>query len=130
MMTSTKVKVRLKISIFIKQVAQVMPQPHEFSIRGDCVNSFCLLTCLPIEEYMAMLKAANPVSMKNKKLGGYIFEMSKDVWNNFLQDQVRIAETTKAKIKIQTLKIVSQGECKGPKCGRVHLICISFCDFF
>ncbi len=49
-MTSIKVKVRLKISLFIKQVAQVMPQPHAFSIKGDCVNSFCLLTLLPIEE--------------------------------------------------------------------------------
>ncbi len=108
---------------------------HSFSIRGDYLNSFCLPTLLPLEEYTTMLKASILVSTKHKKLGRYIFVTSKDVWNNFLQvygllewDQVGITETIQAKRKIQTLKKVSQGECKDPKNGWVLLVCIGMCD--
>ncbi len=133
-MTSIEVKIRLKISLFIKQVAQVMPQPHAFSIHGDCTSSLCLLTLLPTEEYTVLLKAANLITVKRNKFGRYIFETSKDVWNKFLQfhgllewDQMGIAESTKAKIKIQSLKKLSLGKPNNLKHGWVHLICISKC---
>ncbi len=64
-----------------------------------------------MEEYAALLKAADFIIVKKNKFGRYNFETSKDVWNDFLQfhslwewDQMGIAESTQAKIKIQSLK--------------------------
>mmetsp|Transcript_25118 Transcript_25118/g.51784 ORF Transcript_25118/g.51784 Transcript_25118/m.51784 type:complete len:186 (+) Transcript_25118:210-767(+) len=133
-MTSIEVKVRLELSLFIKRVVQAMPQPQAFSILGDCASSLCLLTLLPMEECAELLKAANLITMKKKTFGVYIFETSKDVWNDFLQfhglwewDQMGIAESTKAKIKIQSLKKLSPGKPNDPKRGWVHLIRIGKC---
>ncbi len=108
--------VRRALAAFISAAADATDTPHSYSIRGDCANSLCLLLMLTTEEYAAVLKIANLVEINRAKNGGYIFKTSERHWNQtFLQaaglwsfDGMGIAESTKAKIKVKTLKNLTQ----------------------